>query len=615
VLDRPIIERRRPSVANRPSLVALLTLAATLTVLPTGPADAEQSGPAVVVLPGPGGAPAEDYAFNGEEVRRTLADTWHKAGHRGAGQTIALIGAFDGRVWDASAAIHELPASHLAIDAFCHPGPPPFNTCARWIATGARQRPAVAAAEIVHDMAPAAELVVVAASTAEQLEASVPWMVDQGVDVVLRTRVGGFDGPGDGTGPIDEALDAMVDEGMTVVQAVGNEADGGYYRWTYADENADGWVDFAPEVDRLSIPACGSFSSLRWDDFGEGDDATDYDLHVFTAGSSATDGYERSEARQSATVPPVEQTVQCTDGHELGVRVVDAGSGADGDVLELLGAGATYARSTEDGSAAGPGEDSVNPGVVTVGALDPPGATPDPGSSRGPDVVDPATPDLAAPTCLATYSVRSVCSTGTAPSAATVAGAAALYRADNPSAVPADVATWLTDHTVDRGDVGVDNATGHGELLLPSMGPHPRYKPDVRIRATPRSALVGDNRYTANGARQAGTSSGRRGREVAMQVTIENDGNTPERFLVGGSRTAFQFRITYRNGRRDVTDDVTARLYSTEVVQPGRVTYLQIRVRIPSNPRVGGIQGVVQAFSQSTLRQVDAIRFTTVVRV
>ena len=177
-------------------------------------------------------------------------------------------------------------------------------------------------------MAPAADLAVASVSTPADLQAAVTWFVGQGVDVILRTDTGFFDSPGDGTGATNAALDGAVAQGISVVQAVGNAGNGegggpgGYYRWTYADADADGWLEFAPDDERLSIVTCGALSGLRWDDFGEGADTTDYDLHIFNSGQTGDFGYHRSELRQSALVPPIEAAFACDYGvEEIGVRV------------------------------------------------------------------------------------------------------------------------------------------------------------------------------------------------------------------------------------------------------------------------------------------------------
>ncbi len=595
-------------------LSVLVTLAALLAV---SPADGQEPPGGVVVL-SPSG-PTEDDSFDGGEVRRTRADTWHFAGHRGAGMTIGLIGfEYGGAAWDDAAHLHEVPP-RSQVAAFCRDG---GSACDEFTGgpTFTGDRKGVAYAEVVHDMAPAADLAVATVTTTADLEDAIQFFVDEGVDVMVRSTASPYDGPGDGTGPIDAALDGAVDAGMVVVQALGNaghgSGGGSYFRWNFLNADHDEWVDFNASGDeRLTITHCGQFRGLRWNDFGEGVDTTDYDLRFLRPdGSSAGVASIRD---QQAGEPPIEWNEPCFFRNlpmDIGVQIQDPGAAVDDDVLELLAEGMTLEDATVNGSADGPGEDSANPGVVTVGAL----STVTSGllsatSSQGPTRDGRTNPDLAAASCLGSYSLD-VCFKGTAASAAVVAGAAALYRADHPAATPADVATWLTTAAVvDRGPAGVDNGYGAGELILPSMGPRPHYRPDARIRGAARDGLIGNNVYTRTGARQRATLRGAPGHEVVFTATFENDGTGPERFLLAGSQSTLGFRIRYfvNNVRRF---DVTTARHSTRVVQPGDKYTMQVRVRIPDHPLFGGIDAVLQVLSQTNLTQVDAVRFRVLVQ-
>ena len=102
---------------------------------------------------------------------------------------------------------------------------------------------------------------------------------------------------------------------------------------------------------------------------------------------------------------------------------------------------------------------------------------------------------------------------------------------------------------------------------------------------------------------------GARGREVRFTVTFQNDGNAPERFLLAGSTSAHGYQITYYL-RNVAYLDIDDGRHSTVVVPPGGTLRYQIGVRVPGHPPVPGVQGVLQVFSQTTLRQVDAVRFT-----
>jgi hypothetical protein len=594
-------------------VLGLLALAAGASI----PADAQQST-GVAELPivdAPVVAPMESFAFAGQEVTRTLADTWHRTGRTGAGVTIGIITTGDDGLWRDAARLHELPGLGQ-VPQFCR-----INglDCADRLLWFAGPRKGVAVAEVVHDMAPDARLAVAFAGTAADLEEVVDWFVQQGVDVVLRPQTDRFDGPGDGTGPIDAALDHAVQAGMTVVQTVGESGAGSYYRWTFADADHDGWVEFNDAGDeRLLVTGCDGYArGMRWDDFGEGDDMSDYDLYTFQPGGTVPNGSSIKNQAQGF-VPPIEELEPCGpfDSAELGVEVQDPGAATEGDVFEILGSrGLTFEYSTAEGSASGPGEDSANPGVVTVAALTAADSgLISPTASRGPTPSGGTSPDLTAGSCLSTYSFVHVCVGGAEASAAVVAGAAALYRGEHPEATPADVAAWLAESAAeDRGAPGVDDVYGAGELILPSMGARARYRPDARVRGSAAAGLVGDGRYNSSGVRQAATLSGRPEREVRFTVTLQNDGNAPERFLVSGSSSAYGYRIRYYRNGSPITSILSGR-YSTPVVAPGRTTPIEVRVRIPRFPTVGGVRGIVQVVSQTTLQLVDTVRYNALVR-
>ena len=59
-----------------------------------------------------------------------------------------------------------------------------------------------AVAEIVHDMAPDADLFLAYAETTSDLRAVVDWFASKGVTVVNRSQGAPLDGPGNGTGPL-----------------------------------------------------------------------------------------------------------------------------------------------------------------------------------------------------------------------------------------------------------------------------------------------------------------------------------------------------------------------------------------------------------------------------
>ncbi|MCX5713237.1 MAG: S8 family serine peptidase [Candidatus Omnitrophica bacterium] len=79
-----------------------------------------------------------------------------------------------------------------------------------------------ACAEIIHDMAPDAELHLLKVGDETDIYDAADYCKSEGIDIVSMS-IGAFgSGPGDGTGPIDELCDDLKASGILVVAAAGN---------------------------------------------------------------------------------------------------------------------------------------------------------------------------------------------------------------------------------------------------------------------------------------------------------------------------------------------------------------------------------------------------------
>jgi subtilisin family serine protease len=410
----------------------------------------------------------------GEEVSKTSADEWHGVGYTGAGVNVGIVDYFDGTLWSNAQAAGELstPAG-----TFCQVDGAP---CDIWtIFPGAEHGQAVA--EVIHEMAPGAQLYLATVDTVTDLQAAVDYFDTQGVDIISRSLTAKYDGPGDGTGPIATVIDNAVADGMVWFNSAGNSANdgsyyGSYWRGQWADANVNDWLDFQPG-DELMGFGCWFINGVRWSDFGAGS-PTDYDVCVFDD-PGATTLLGCSVNDQTIGAPPLELDLPCNsdgDGVDyLAINLYDAGGETSGDVLEFMTNGSPVEYWQNPYSASGPASDTASPGGLSIGAVDPPlGTDIAYYSSQGPTNdglyggMDRIKPDISAAAGVASYTYGTFA--GTSASTPAAAGAAALIIEAGLASTPAEVKTYLLSNaTVDRGAAGPDNVFGVGELVLDSI--------------------------------------------------------------------------------------------------------------------------------------------------
>jgi len=440
----------------------------------------------------------------GEQVAATNAAAWHAAGYSGAGVKVGIIDGFDGATWDAAQAAGEVP---VPAGTFCRFQGVDCDIRAAGVTHG------VAVAEVLHDMAPNAALYLVDATTTEDLVEAVDWLVDQGVTVVNRSLGSRLDGPGDGTGPLDTVAEYAVQHGIAWFNSAGNEAGrdgrpGRYYRAPFTDGDGDGWHEFVdpaggggPVFENLQIN-CSSgalLSSLRWDDWADVANASDFDLFAFATadtdgngnGGQYDIGYDADDAIDDAwdfgaeyqgsavdgQAPPAEylgSNCQPTLNYFLAIRL-DADNDGSDDVLEIM-AENPLEHWSNPYSAGYPIVDSRSPGVFGIGAVEG-DHTIASYSSEGPTNDGRVKPDFTARSGVAS-TVFNGPFDGTSASSPVAAGVAALVVSSGVANTPADLRNWLTANaTVDAGPAGPDSVFGAGELRLPAppsaAGPPP----------------------------------------------------------------------------------------------------------------------------------------------
>ncbi|MFP3915765.1 MAG: S8 family serine peptidase, partial [Actinomycetota bacterium] len=430
-------------------------------------------------------------SVQGEHVAKTKASAWLDAGWRGEGVKVGIIDAFHGPLWDQAEASGDLPAPAGSI---CRVN---GSACDIFVADNIHGN---MVAEVIHDMAPEAELYLAIAETTTDLAAVVDYFASQGVDIISRSQTALYDGPGDGTGPIASVVDSAVSQGMAWFNSAGNNGGGGgeagtYWRGTWSDPDADGWMDFTPGDEFLGFFCAGLINGVRWDDWGASP-PTDYDIYIYDEINPSPVLKAFSEDDQGAGAPPVEHIDSNCSGPDdidfLAIHRFSEGDGSAGDTLEFM---ANLSRGFEywqnPYSASGPVSDSANPGMLSVGAVDPAlGTSIANYSSQGPTNDERIKPNVSAAACVATFTSDEAglpCFNGTSSSTPVVAGAAALALEAEVVSSATGLASWLQSNaTVDRGAAGPDNTFGAGELVLPA----PPFHQDVTAPAWPSGSSL-----------------------------------------------------------------------------------------------------------------------------
>lgn len=449
--DRLVELEAHPAVQSiRPPLEANVPLGTTASQHQT---HAEDVAPAGVTM-------------TGQEVAKTNADDWHAAGFTGAGIKVGIIDLFDGTLWSNAQAAGEVPAP---AGTFCQVA---GSACDIWtILPGSQHGEAVG--EIVHEMAPSAQLYIATVATTSDLQAAVTYFAGQGVDIISRSLTAQYDGPGDGTGPIATVIDDAVANGMTWFNSAGNSASDGsffgqYWRGVFVDSDADQWHEFAPGSELMPF-VCPFSNGVRWSDFG-GAGVTDFDVYVF---DNPGDLFPISSSvdDQGGGALPLEHNIACTGTVDyLAIRLFDAGSGAASDILEFMVNRGELLYWQNPYSGSGPASDTASTGGLAVGAIDPPlGTTIAPYSAQGPTNDFRTKPDLSAAACVDSFTYWPGCFDGTSSATPAAAGAAALVLDAGLATTPAQLKSYLLNSaTTDRGATGADNVYGQGELVLPA---------------------------------------------------------------------------------------------------------------------------------------------------
>ncbi len=349
------------------------------------------------------------------------SDNWNAAGFTGYGVKVAILDAgFNGY---ANRLGGSLPAA-VTTRSFRRDGSIEGGT-----EHGRR------AAEVVHSVAPGAHLYLVNFSTVTELSAAVDYLIAEGVQVVSFSLGYIHNGPGNGTGPVNEVVSRGVQAGQAWSVASGNWAQQ-HWVGTFADSDGDTIHDFEDGVEMNTHQfSAGDLItvSVRWDE-PWGAACSDYDIELFGPSGALV---RASRAIQNCDDDPVESLqVLATQTGLYGLRVIQAHSAEGPRELDIMMVGTPdrgnpLSLYRPQGSLSEPAD---HPSVITVGALTVSTTRSEATySSRGPTTDGRFKPNLLSPTG-AGNSSPSAAFGGTSAAAPHVAGALALLQEAFPAA-------------------------------------------------------------------------------------------------------------------------------------------------------------------------------------
>lgn len=455
---------------------------------PACPLEVETSARVLLAEAAPLQAAAAASPTDGGRVRTEAlpligAAEYHAAGFLGAGVKVAVI---DDRYAGLAARIAE--------------GELPANIITRRFVAGEGSLPTlleaddahgVACAEIIHDIAPQAQLYLIQVnSLVNTLKPVLDYLHGEGVRIVSISMSTLSPGRGDGTGRVADSLTplyALLDEArdgkdMLLVKSAGNYAQQ-HYQGEFLDAERNGWHEFGRSRMGIANEALAVMLrqdtpvniTLAWDDWG--DDplhpaATyDYDLYLFDARGAEV---ARSAARQNGAGAPVETiafTPHLEGRYELRVRRAETFTRTHTLQIFAIGEGANLAAYPTAERSLGAPADARS--VLAVGAVNVTTGRPVAYSSQGPTADGRIKPDLSS------FSYVTVASPGYGPrgfggtsaAAPHVAGMAALLLSlPGQAGLPAaELEAQLKANARDRGAPGPDTVWGVGSAQLPPL--------------------------------------------------------------------------------------------------------------------------------------------------
>ena len=366
------------------------------------------------------------------------ADAFHAAGIRGGGVKVAVIDlGFSGL--SQAQARGDLPYSAVENDL-----------TGTGLSGGISHGTAVA--EIIHDIAPDAQLYLIKIADEVDLDLAVTYCLDNGIDIINHSLGWYNTNFYDGTGTIGDIARRSITGGILWVNAAGNEAES-HWEGTFTDGNSDGWND-----QTLTFSASSGspiILYLTWNEWPQA--GTDYDLYLYDPMGTLI---ASSTKHQTGTEEPTESIqVTASQSGTYTARMKGVGSRK----LEIYNLYQGLSPAIAASSILAPANVAE---VIAVGAIDHTRYATGPQesySSQGPTNDGRPKPDLCAPDNVSTGTAPYTTFPGTSGAAPHASAAAALLLSQEATLSEPALRGRLLSNTVAMGNA---NVFGRGRLAL-----------------------------------------------------------------------------------------------------------------------------------------------------
>ena len=399
-----------------------------------------------------------------EGVNLTGASTYQSSGYYGQNVRVAIIDiGFAGL--SSVIANGELPSSVIKIDCT---GTSCVTTDFSNECQGEDCYHGTACTEIVHDMAPSAQLYLIKIQDSIDLKYAKDYCVSNSINIISHSlgwfNTNFYDGSCYNDNPVCTANNAYSN-GILWVNSTGNYARQ-HYEAIFSDPDGNGQHNVSSNNECVSIYANAGdiiYVTLTWNAWPATNQ--DYDLYLFYVGSSGLTRVASSRNLQTGMQPPIEAiryTVSTSGNFCVSTQKYNAASNHKLELFSFYHDVTPYVSSSSITSPA----DAT--GAVAAAAIDWVNWTSGPIEyfcSQGPTTDGRIKPDISAPDGVSTLTYGPTGFFGTSASAPHVAGAAALMLSNNPSSVQ-QLLDKLTSSAIDMGVNGKDNIYGYGRLNL-----------------------------------------------------------------------------------------------------------------------------------------------------